>query len=272
MLNVKMILGTVMGTLLAISPVKASAQAVELIPYQAGYVVSLSSNSDRSMVSAVTGKVAFGFEKICGGWLFQQRGNMSNHLPDGNVVPQIFQFSSIEKSGEYQFSIKTGGTSKDVILGRAEMGGVGESGQVVFSRPEKMTLSLPPNTLFPAAHTRSMIEAAQAGKRQFERLIFEGTDTNSAKLLVAFVSPMSDAGKAVIAKMGGKLKSQKGWHFQMAYFDPTDQSGTPVYEVGVDQLDNGIALRWELDYGSHAVEMKMVKVQSLVEPDCSAQK
>lgn len=265
MFKIAAVFGAVISTALAVSP----ALAIELIPYQAGYSVSLSDVKNQNSVSAVTGQVAFGFEKICDGWLFQQRGNMKNYLPNGNVVPQVFQFSSIEKSGDYQFSIKTDGLSKDIILGRAEMSDTGNGGKAIFSRPEKITFSLPPDTLFPAAHTRFMIKAAEAGKDRLERHIFEGTDASPAKLLVAFVSPMSKAGQAIVEKMGSALKSQKGWHFQMAYFDPKSQAGTPLYEVGVDQLDNGIALRWVLDYGSHAVEMKMVKVQTLDKPDCS---
>ena len=247
----------------------ASAQAIDLVSYQAGYNVRLSDARETSQVTAVTGQVAFDFEKICSGWLFQQSGNMQNHLPDGNVIPQIFQFSSVENGGAYQFSIKTDGVVKESILGRAEMPQNGEAGQAVFNRPENLQFALPKGTLFPAAHTRFMLEAAQSGKTQVQSYIFEGTDIEPAKLLVAFVSPLSDAGKAVINELGGDLKNHTGWNFRLAYFDPKNQTGESLYEVGVDQLDNGIALRWVVDYGSHAVEMKMVKIRTLDKPDCS---
>jgi hypothetical protein len=123
--------------------------------------------------------------------------------------------------------------------------------------------------LFPAAHTRFMIENALAGNTQFQSKVFEGTDVEGAKLLVVFISPMSKAGKAIQDQLGGDLTNHQGWNFRMAYFDPNNQSGEPLYEVDVDQLDNGIALRWMLDYTSHAVEMKMVKVEQVKNPDCS---
>jgi len=247
----------------------SSVEAVEMVPYQAGYNLSLNDARESSSVSAVTGQIAYGVEEICGGWLFQQSGTMNMHLTNGKVVPQLLNFSSVEKDGSYQFSVNTGGTSQDIILGRAEMPKNGKLGQVVFSRPNNVAFTLPADTLFPAAHTAFMIEGAQAGKTQLQSHIFEGTDTEPAKLLVVFVSPLSDAGKAVINELGGDLKNHMGWNFQLAYFDPTNQTGEPLYEVGVDQLDNGIALRWVLDYGSHSVEMKMVKIETLGKPKCS---
>ncbi|PHS79597.1 MAG: hypothetical protein COB59_00685 [Rhodospirillaceae bacterium] len=257
------------GALVLASLITSPVGAVELAAYQAGYSVHLSSVRDTSSILAVTGKIAYGVEKLCNGWLFQQSGTMNMHLPDGNVLPQVMNFSSIETGPKYQFSVSTEGIGKEVILGRAEMGAEGELGQATFSRPEKKSFSLPADTLFPAAHTRLMIEAAEAGKHQLQSHIFEGTDVDEAKLLVVFVSPMSDQGKAIIQKLGGKLKNRAGWNFRLAYFDPKSQTGEPLYEVGVDQLDNGVALRWVLDYGTHAVEMKMVKVEILDNPDCT---
>jgi len=257
------------GAVLFVSLLTAPAGAAPLVGYQAGYSVHLSSARDASSISAVTGKIAYGVEKLCDGWLFQQSGSMNMHLPDGNVLPQVMNFSSIETGAKYQFSVSTEGIGKEVILGRAEMGAEGQPGQATFSRPEKKSFTLPADTLFPAAHTRFMIDAAEAGKYQLKSHIFEGTDVDEAKLLVVFVSPMSDQGKAVIKRLGGDLKNHAGWNFRLAYFDPKSQTGEPLYEVGVDQLDNGVALRWVLDYGTHAVEMKMVKVETLDNPDCT---
>lgn len=259
------------GVLFAVALITSPVGAVELAAYQAGYTVHLGKTRDAAAISAVTGQIAYGVEKICDGWLFQQSGTMNMHLPDGKIIPQVMNFSSIETGSKYQFSVSTEGIGKEVILGRAEMGADGKPGEAVFSRPEKKTFTLPADTLFPAAHTRFMIEGAMAGKLQLESHIFEGTDVDAAKLLVVFVSPMSDQGKAIVNKLGGELKNHAGWNFRLAYFDPKSQTGEPLYEVGVDQLDNGIALRWVLDYGSYGVEMNMVKVEILDKPDCSPQ-
>ena len=59
------------GALVLASLITSPVGAVELAAYQAGYSVHLSSVRDTSSILAVTGKIAYGVEKLCNGWLFQ---------------------------------------------------------------------------------------------------------------------------------------------------------------------------------------------------------
>jgi len=258
-----------LGTLGFLGLMSSPTRAVELASYQAGYQARLSDARDQAAVSAVSGQIAFGFEQSCEGLIFQQSGALNWHFANGNMASQVLNFSSLEQKQTYQFTVKTEGMTQGVILGRAEMPSSGGAGEAQFARPKAKAFPLPAGTLFPAAHTRLMIESALAGKTQFQSHIFEGTDVEGAKLLVVFISPMSEAGKMIQKNLGGDFANHQGWNFRMAYFDPKSQTSAPQYEIDVDQLDNGIALRWVLDYTSHAVEMKMVKVEQIKNPDCS---
>lgn len=247
----------------------AMAQAGELASHRAAYDVSLAGARDNVSISAASGQVAFGVEKVCGGWLSAQTGTMNLHLPSGEVIPQTLHYSSWESDdfSQYRFSVKVQGNGEEVILGTAQIQ-PGAEGSATFNRPESQNFTLPKGTLFPMSHTAFMLGAAQAGRDQVEAYIFEGTAVEGEKLLIAFISPLSEAAKAVQEKMSGELVRGQGWNFRLAYFDPKSQTGEPLYEVEADLLDNGVALRWVLDYGSYALEIKLNKIERLVKPDC----
>jgi len=245
----------------------SSVHAAELAPHQAGYTIVLDEARDAS-IAAVSGQVVLGLQKVCEGWVQQQSNLMNMHLPSGDVIPQSVSFSSLESGTHYRFTAKVGDATDGSIMGSADMPVGGGAGRAVYSRPQDATFVLPPDTLFPVAHTRFLIDGAKAGKAQLESHIFEGAEVEGAKLLVAFVSPLSGNAKAIIDALGGDLVRRPGWNFHLAYFDPADQTGVPLYEVEVDLLDNGVALRWMLDYGSFVAEMKLGKIEALPPPHC----
>lgn len=247
-------------------PFTASA---ELVSHRAAYGVSLASARDGVPLEAISGQIAYGIEKVCGGWLLAQSGTMNMQLPTGKVVPETMQFSSWESDDarNFRFTVKAEGNSSKVILGTAEID-AGGAAVANFSRPEAKRFDLPKGTLFPMSHTAFMIDAARAGKSQAESYIFEGTDVEGAKLLVAFISPLSNDAKTVMNALGGNLLGRPGWNYRLAYFDPKSQAGVPLYEVEVDLLDNGVAPRWVLDYGAYAVEMKLNKIEPMTKPKC----
>lgn len=247
----------------------SAATAADLAAHRAAYTVSQDASRASETVTAISGQIAYGVERVCDGWLMAQSGTMNMHLSSGEVVPQTLHFSSWESldGARYRFTVKAEGSSDEVILGTAQASPAIE-GRAVFARPEAAEFTLPPGTLFPVAHTFFMIETAQAGKTQAQSFIFEGTEVEGAKLLVVFASPLSANAKAIIKDVGGELLNRPGWNFRLAYFDPADQGGEPLYEVEVDLLDNGVAPRWLLDYGSYVVEMKLNKIEALQRPGC----
>lgn len=246
-----------------------AVQAAELAPHGAVYDIRLAAARENVDISAASGQILYGLEKVCDGWLAAQNGILNLQLPSGEVLPQTVQYSTWEAAdgSQYRFTVKSEEGDAQVILGTAQIAS-GAQGQVTFTQPADTQFTLPVGTLFPVAHTAHMIDAAQAGQNQIENFIFEGTGVEAEKLLVAFVSPLSAPSKAIMQELGGALLNRPGWNFRMAYFDPKDQGGEPLYEVEVDLLDNGVAPRWILDYGSYAVEMKLGKVEPLAKPDC----
>ena len=246
-----------------------SVLAADLLSYRAGYKVSTGRNQQGSGIENVTGQIAFGSEKVCGGWLQQQSVTMHVNVVTGEVVSQSLHYSAWENDEGTQMRYNT--TNDDgkeaAVRGQAtftpDQGGIAN-----FTNPESESFTLPKDTMFPVAHTRFMVERASAGEDYMQSHLFEGVDVEGAKLVVIFVSPLSDEGRAAADQAHDALKGVKGWTFRLAYFDPNDRTGEPVYEIEADLLENGVASRWVLDYGEFDVVMSLAKLEVLQQPDC----
>lgn len=247
-----------------------AADAANMVSYRAVYDIRLAEAKRGASISAASGKIAYGVKQACDAWLVNQTGTMYLQTTTGDVVPQTLNFSSWESadSTQYRFTVMGDAGDADNILGGAYMPQSGQEGEARFSKPEAATFVLPQNTLFPVVHTGHILDQAAAGKTQFQNMVFEGTDVEGAKLLVTFVSALSARASELSARFQTKAMKRPGWTFRLAYFDPTSQTGEPMYEIEADYLDNGIPVRWMLDYGDFTIEMGMSKVEILPRPDC----
>ncbi|HEB79558.1 MAG TPA: DUF1849 family protein, partial [Rhodospirillales bacterium] len=59
-----------------------------------------------------------------------------------------------------------------------------------------------------------------------------------------------------------------GWNIRIAFFPLDSQKPEPEYEMEVLQLDNGVAQRLLLDYGSLTVILELEKIEAIKPPVC----
>jgi len=246
------------------------AQGANMVSYRAVYDIRLADAKRGSNISAASGQLAYGVKKTCDGWLVNQTGSMYFQTTTGEVLPQPLTFSSWESATgtQYRFTSMDDQEGGEVILGAARMSESRSGGEAQFSKPQPSTFKLPAGTLFPIEHTVHILDQALAGKSQFENAVFEGVNVEGAKLLVTFVSPLSVRARDISTRLASEALKNPGWNFRLAYFDPESQTGEPLYEIEADYLDNGIPVRWLLDYGDFTVEMGMSKIEMLSKPDC----
>ncbi|MEG3619182.1 DUF1849 family protein [Magnetovibrio sp. PR-2] len=245
-----------------------SAEAANLVSYRAIYDVRLSEARSGSAVTAASGQIAYGTKENCDSWIINQTGAMFLQTSEGDVLPQPLNFSAWESQDGTQYRFSVMGEDADAtILGGAKK--QGEAGAAEFSKPQSLRFDLPKGTLFPMVHTDHIINQAQKGVMQFQNYVFEGTDVEGAKLLVTFVSPLSSLAESFTKSLSDTALTRPGWNFRLAYFNPEDQASIPMYEIEADYLDNGVPVRWVLDYGDFSVEMGLSKFETLPAPECS---
>lgn len=245
-------------------------QAANLVSYRAVYDVRLADAKRGSNISAASGQIAYGVKKTCDSWLANQTSKMYLQTTTGDVIPQVVSFSSWESEdgAKYRFTGSDEGDAEGGILGSASMPTGNRNGEAQFSKPESVTFALPSGTMFPVQHTEHILNQARAGNMQFQNMVFEGIDIEGAKLLVTFVSSLSEPARSMTTKFNSEALRRPGWNFRLAYFDPESQTGEPMYEIEADYLDNGVPVRWLMDYGDFTIEMGVSKVEILPQPKC----
>lgn len=248
-----------------------TAVAGTMASYRAIYDVRLADAGKNKNLAGITGRIVYNFQKVCGGWVLQQESAMELQLLDGDTVPDYTSFSSWEADDgtRYRFSLSRNGDDSLTILGEANIGPTG--GTASFQKPEQTNIKLPAGVLFPVAHTKEMILRAERGETQFNATTFEGTEVEGAKLISSFISKLSpgtDGGKKTNETIISKPADRPGWMVHIAYFDPNQPTPEPIYEIEVDLLDNGVARRWLMGYGSYGAEMILKQIESIPDHDC----
>lgn len=246
----------------------AATTGVAMASYRAIYDVSLADEHKNENFAEISGRVVYNFQKVCGGWIMQQESAMELQLLEGGAVPEYSLFSSWEADdgSRYRFSLSRNEDIDQTILGDAVM--AADGGEVSFQKPEKTIISLPKEVMFPTAHTIEMIKRARSGQTQFNAISFDGSEVDGAKLISAFVSKLATDSKYLKNPDLGELIKRPGWTVHLAYFNQNNPTPEPVYEIEVDLLDNGIATRWLLGFGSYGAEMILKQIEPIPASGC----
>ena len=255
---------------LVVGLVAAAPAAAGLVPHRAIYSVKLGSVRANAGFVDVRGAAKIALEKTCDGWIMTQELSMDMGTAAGGTVKQDIRSAGWESldGKSYRFAVRnTMGRQVEGFKGEAKLGAAGKPGRATFKVPPGKTMALPEGTLFPAGHTAWLIERALAGDRQAPRIVFDGTDGQGARKVIAFIGPRMESGGH--GKKGlGALVQRPGWNIRMAFYPLDSRAAAPEYEIEVLQLDNGVVPRVVVDYPQLTVVMTMEKIEIIPPPRC----
>ncbi len=247
----------------------AAAEDVVLQPHRAFYSVALASARSDGDVVGASGGMEVTLGKACDGWHISQRFVLDLEAAAGDVVRQDLSFAAWESSDSrhYRFTAREKfGDEATEYRGEADRRQKGV-GKAAFTAPDDRSFPLPEAVLFPVSHTRAIIRAARRGGRLVTAPVFDGAVGKGAQETVTFVGQRVD-GSGMPGTQHGPLLKHPGWRVRTAYFDPGSSDAPPEFEVGMTQLDNGVATGIRLDYASFSLQLKLTRLEPLPEPDC----
>lgn len=249
--------------------------AANLTPHRAIYSLKMGESRSNSSFVSAKGSMALVLEKSCDGWILTQNLAMDLDTPEGAVVSQRSRFTGLESADGKAYRFASNNDTQEEnkrYKGNAIAGGSGSPGEAVFNLPEKKTMPLPEQTLFPIAQTSWVIDQAIAGVRHAPHYVFDGSDGSGPREAAAFIGPQlhpnqESAGKAE-ETAPKPLTERPGWNIRIAFYPLEGQEAEPEYEIEVLQLDNGVAQRMLLDYGDLTVIMELEKIEAINPPSC----
>ncbi len=252
---------------LVVLPQSAFA-ASGLMPHRAVYAMNLIGSADGSDIASVKGRLVLEWQgSSCEGFVTSQRIVNRMGSKQGNDFVSDFRVNSWESADGDAFTFSMvhyiNGNSAEEISGEVE------NGVVAFTQPEKTSLALPAGTLFPTEHISQMLDAAKAGKKIITADLFDGSDTEHYFKTTTFIgsggigAPADDE-----AEPGASLANVKYWPLQISYFDPSDISGLPDFEISSRFYENGVSTGLVMDYGDLAIGARLISLEPLPVPEC----
>lgn len=245
-----------------------AAHAAEILPHRANYTLELLTTRQGSGITGVRGVMSFEVVAACDGWTIGHRMRVNVEHRSGRSIQIDSDFTSWEtrdgRSFRFESRSRHNGKLIEEISGRAEMADPGKPGTVTYTQPKEKQLELPPDTLFPVAHTLLVIAAAEDGKPLIWRNIFDGTTAEGGYGVNAVVGrrvALPDSELPAIAK-------RPVWPIKFAYFSAGKQAEVPEFEMSARMNDAGVTNDFVLDYGRFSLQASLKQIQALPVPDC----
>ncbi len=249
------------------------AGAAELAPHQALYELTLKTLTPNSNVVGARGAMSVDWSHSCEGWTVNQRLRITLDLESGPTQDTDVNFSSFESDDGLTYNFTTRTTSNgrvvDEYRGVVERATTGEASVARYSVPAGREVALPPDTVFPMAHTRDVLDAAARGERAIWRQFFDGPRPDAspfgANVLITGGPRTGDDGPG--AGMA-PLMDSRWWPLRIAFFPGGGQASEPDFEVEAKAQDNGVVREFVFDYGEFSMLATLKQIEPVAEPTC----
>jgi hypothetical protein len=252
-------------------PASGPAWAGEFVSHRALYDMKLSHSRNGGDVADVRGTMSYEWLEACDGWTTAQKSDMKFLYQDGRRVDLGWSLNSWEsKDGlRYRFFVRnfTDGKAISQYKGEARLDGPGLGGVASFTEPKGEQMPLPAGTLFPTAHTFTLLHHLKAGDRLLYATVFDGTD-DKGMFDISAVLAGTPAPEAAVAALSQLTAQGPVYRVGLAFFVPDSKQSTPEHEQTLSIYGNGIVSRLALDYGSFTVDAALMKVEALPAPGC----
>jgi envelope integrity protein B len=264
-------LGGAFFALAAAGPAMAddAITGVELAPHRAIYDLKLAEARGKRSLEAVRGRIVYDFVgSTCEGYALQFRQVTELDTGEGKVALSDLRSTSWEEGAArtLRFDSQNYLDRKlvDSVDGHADKGPDGVT--VTLAKPKATQLDIG-TAVFPSEHMRRIIAAARAGKSLLELTVYDGSETGekvyqSLTVIGRKIGP--DERKPTDAAAGqAAIAGLDRWPVTISYFEKSKQSGeqTPVYAIGFEAYENGIARALVLDYGEFSVAGELTSLE-----------
>ena len=256
---------------LAVPAVHAADRAPQLaVPpppmaaHRALYSLTL---DNRSQVGAATDVIGargtMGYEVLdaCDGWATHQQLDMVVTNADGQNIHMVSDYTTWESKDGLSFRFHTRQTTDDDVTsqtdGDAKLNGPGGAGVAHYTNPKEMTKTLPAGTLFPMAHTETLLAAARAGKKFITLPLFDGTSDEGAEdssIVVLDWKQPTPTAYPILSPLAST-------RVHLAFFERTPSTTTPDYQVTMRYWENGVADNLTMDFGDFVMDAKLTELK-----------
>jgi len=259
--------GLTLAILISSVSLNAPSNAVELIPHQAVYRMSLKGAEANSGVAGAEGAMLYKFEEACDAWTSETKVFLKLLYVGGKEVESTWSFVSWESKDDlaYRFRVRQSrdGTPVEYLQGTVSRNKVEGAAKVDFTSPDGTQMELPQGTMFPTHHLLALIAEGKKGTLTYSRTVFDGASLDNPYTINALITP------GATAKSNDESIDERSFkHIRMAFFPISSRRAFPDFELGVDYRANGIANHIVQDFGGFSLDLMPDTIELLERPTC----
>jgi hypothetical protein len=254
-------------TLAWAKPAPAVTPTPFIVGHHAAYVLSLKSSQDQGVLAA-HGTMTYDVNDACTGYTTAQHLviNLTDH--DARDVTMVSDYATFEtKDGtrlNFHTRQMTGSAVTEQLDGTATLEPSGGGGHADFTTPDHRRVTLPPGTLLPNAHTLTILQASEKGKRFLSVPLFDGTGIDGAQDTFVTIEGL----QAPHTVRWSALSVLPSSRVHVAFYDRDQGSEMPNYEIGMRYFDNGVADDMAMNFGDFVMAGKLTTLEIRKPPRC----
>jgi len=254
--------------------------AADMQPFEAVYDLRLTHASASLGPRAATGVYEMRLAETCDGWDTKSRIVLDLAFRDDSQSNNERFFSSWEsKSGhDYRFAVRTvkNGKVVEAYKGTASLSKKG--GTALYEipsassdkKPRLFKVTLPRDTLFPAAHSRALLDRAESGEALFSSVVLNGGASNGPRVMSVAIGPRQDGGGAEVAgTIDRSLLGAPSWGMSSAFFNLNERRDTPNTEMFLRLNRSGVTHSFEQTFADFTVSATLKSLKPVAPPICN---
>ena len=257
----------------------APAPSAKLAPHKAVYRLSLGDTGAGSNVTDIRGQLVYQFQgSACQGYSLNTR--LITEVFDRDSKPSVSDIRSEsweDANGEnfrFQTSQFADGKLAESTKGTARR--VPQRPDTVIVRlekPQRATVTLTGNILFPTQHSLSLLKTALGGQTRLQADIYDGSE-KGAKVyettsVIGAPLELSANSRLPAIKNSGALDAIPSWPVVVSYYEQTlKKDGLPTYEISFRMYANGVSRKLRLDYGTFSLNGELSNIEFLEAKPC----
>jgi hypothetical protein len=249
----------------------AGAVSLPLQSHVAVYDVSLARSEDRLGLSSVRGRLVLELAgSDCSDWTVNFRMVSQFVSEDQSVRLLDTQSSTWESGSSRELRVTQRHFVDNALDTEAQVGATIEtSGRVhgQVEQPEGQEFELARGTIFPIAHLKKLVTAADGNQRRDKSVVFDGSEGSKAYTAISFIGPRHKPAKQLTGLKTGDAATLSGitaWPVAISFYDPDDGKhveGTPSYQMQFEMFANGVSGDMTIDYGDYALKADLAKLE-----------
>jgi hypothetical protein len=250
--------------------------AVNIKAHRAVYDLKLERSSEGSNITGADGRMVMELTgSACEGWSTSFRRVMEMRPVEGET--QLFdnQVASWESGDGLSLQLNDKQFINNQLESetklKAEMeGDRSKGGKGVIDEPKSERFELPSGVLFPIAHQKHIMEAAERGETRDVSILFDGASGSKVYKVISFIGRRKDPGAD--KHVDKSLLSIPSWPLSVTFYeykkDETTSEELPSYQISFPIYENGVAGTLTIDYGDYVLSGRLTSLELLDQADC----